>query len=361
MSSGKLKKFVSDNRPAFDSDEPGKDLWNKIDARLQNKATSRFSSSWLSRFKYLAFYASFLVVGIYFIAKKLHFSLEKQATKIENNLKALTSGKDQPIPQNSESSGEATQVKKSGILTDADQSNHSETFKTCTEITGKDSLLKQEKEIHTNFVAGAINTPSEKSHSENPSQVFSSEAEITSVNSAYEKKENGLTKTKKPDLYIPEEVEKINTYTGTIYESSSFCSLLRAYKFPGRVKLNDGEIRRDVDRKRRVLRTTNCSRIADIPNIKAVWLKGRSDKKVMLSVEKRFKNILLLKKDGRKLYPEAISHYYKGLGVISEYTGKTLNIFYGNKVELILFFKDVEEGDRVLIDGYIEAVVKNQP
>ena len=93
----------------------------------------------------------------------------------------------------------------------------------------------------------------------------------------------------------------------------------------------------------------------------AVWLKGKTDKKIALLVKEGFKNILLVKGDGRELTPEAISHYYSGLGVISGYTGKHFNMIFKNKVELILFFKDVEEGDKIVIDGTIEAVVKNQP
>ncbi len=55
--------------------------------------------------------------------------------------------------------------------------------------------------------------------------------------------------------------------------------------------------------------------------------------------------------------PEAISHYYNGLGVISGYTGKHFDMIFKDKVELILFFSDVEEGDKISVDGIIEAVV----
>jgi hypothetical protein len=80
-----------------------------------------------------------------------------------------------------------------------------------------------------------------------------------------------------------------------------------------------------------------------------------------LSVKKGFKNILLVKGDGRELAPEAISHYYSGLGVIADYNGKYLDMTFKDKVELILFFRDAEEGDKIVIDGLIEAVVKNTP
>ena len=35
-------------------------------------------------------------------------------------------------------------------------------------------------------------------------------------------------------------------------------------------------------------------------------------------------------------------------------------MIFNDKVELILFFKDVEEGDKIIIDGTIEAFVKNK-
>lgn len=149
----------------------------------------------------------------------------------------------------------------------------------------------------------------------------------------------------------------MNWYSGTLYDGTSICSLLRAYKFPGQVRMDDN----GSYTSHRTMKTISCSRLEAVNNITAVWLKGKTSKKITLSIKDGFKNILLLKSDGRKLSPEAVSHYYKGLGVISGYTGKYFDMIFKEKVELILFFKNAEEGDKIVIDGVIEAVVKNTP
>ncbi len=159
---------------------------------------------------------------------------------------------------------------------------------------------------------------------------------------------NFLEKNKKTELLIPAEPEKVNVYSGTIYDGSSLCEILRVYKFPGQVSMGG------------TMKTTGCSRLENMNNMKAIWLKGKTDKKITLEVKEGFKNIKLVKSDGRELLPEAISHYYKGLGVISGYTGKYFNLVFKDKVELILFFKEAEEGDKIVIDGIIEAVLKNK-
>jgi hypothetical protein len=184
------------------------------------------------------------------------------------------------------------------------------------------------------------------------------EADKTVANAVSDKKENvSVVKKKKGKVAAPAELETADSFSGTLYEGYSFCSVLRAYKFPGQVSMAEGRNYTD----RRIMKTISCTRLENISNLKAVWLKGKTSKKMTISIKEGFKNILLIKPDGRKLTPDAISHYYPGLGVISDYTGKFFEMSFKEKVELILFFKDVEDGDKMSIDGVIEAVIKTAP
>ena len=94
------------------------------------------------------------------------------------------------------------------------------------------------------------------------------------------------------------------------------------------------------------LKTVSCSNLQRRTNMNAVWLKGVTSKKLKLSLKKGFKNIVLINRNGEKITPIAISHYFKGLMVIT-YVGKNLDLVFKDKVELLLFFKKVEVGDNV--------------
>ena len=173
--------------------------------------------------------------------------------------------------------------------------------------------------------------------------------------SVKEEKPNTTNKNR-VKISIPESPSEMNTYSATLYDGSSLCEVVQAYKFPGKVSMDNV----DNFQGHRILETVPCSKLEDLGNVKAVWLKGKTNKKLSLSVTEGLKNIMLVKNDGRKIFPVALSHYYKGLGVISDYTGKHFDMIFKDKVELILFFKDAEDGDKVMIDGAIEAIISTK-
>jgi len=158
-------------------------------------------------------------------------------------------------------------------------------------------------------------------------------------------------------ISAPEAPSEMNTYSATLFDEQSLCEVIQAYKFPGKVNMTNEENFQG----HRILKTIPCSKLGNIGNVKAVWLKGKTSKKLSLSVAEGLKNIVLHKSDGRKIYPLAFSHYYKGLGVITDYTGKHFEMIFKDNVELILFFKDAEDGDKISFDGVIESVVKTAP
>jgi len=353
--SDKLKKFVSAQRQEFDTNEPGKNVWEKIDARMEAKNSSGISSKWLSGLKYLGFGASVIVVAVYFITKNLNNS---PANGLAHNGKdSAMSNSAQHLKANQNSAEFNTNENNtSKIINDfSDGKNGSQN------LARASSNNREQNMRSTNDSLMNRNVPDQKeTKPEGSANFLPGEAGKTKINSTNEKKETNLLRKKKTEIYIPEEPEKTNSYTGTLYDGSSLCSVVHAFKFPGKTSKDLGGSNHK-ENKRVTFNTISCSDLENMPNVKAVWLKGRTDKEITLSVKKRFKNILLIKSDGRKLNPVAISHYYRGRYVITEFKGLYFKMFFKDKVELILFFKDAEEGDKIVIDGIIETVVKNKP
>jgi hypothetical protein len=354
--SDKLKSFVKEHRPEFDTSAPGKDLWNKIDAQLEAKNASRISSKWLSGFKYLSFGASMLLVAIYFIA-------DHPDSFSENTAGISSKGREINRPESKAlQNGSGSNPAEPGIATEA---RALPAGKGSGEPTGQATtslpIMSKDTALNARTFGPAISAP-EKNGSDSSFSPLGAE-EVNSNSAGIRKKTNPARNSKKNELFIPGEPTEMNSYTATLYEGASFCSVLRVYKFPGKVLMKDGDFHKGSKKKKvkGVLKTTSCSNLADMPNVKAIWLKGKTGKAFTLSIDKKLRNIVLVKSDGRELRPEAISHYYPGLGVITGYTGRFLKLAFKDKVGLILFFKDAEAGDRIIVDGSIEAVVKGHP
>ena len=361
--SDQLKKFVSKHRKEFDTNEPNKDLWGKIDAQMNVKTGSRISSNSLSKFKYLGFSASVLVVAIYFFTKN-PTSASENGIALDSNDSVMSlpkqdhTGELNRVGLNAKESNSGKEIADVS-LNKNQTSSESYGEEAPSSFNTRDQLTAAAQGSFLNIQQDSVLT--DHLRPEGSALSLSEDVAKLSTKSPGENKETTIAKkSKKAEIHIPEDPKEMNTYTGTLYEGISLCSVLQAYKFPGKVNMNDGR-RRGAENYKRVLSTTSCNHLDNMTSLKAVWLKGKTDKEMTLSIKKRFKNMVLVKRDGRKLNPEAISHYYPGLGVISEYRGKYLNMVFKDKVELILFFKDVQEGDKIVIDGNIQAVVKNSP
>jgi hypothetical protein len=331
--SDKLKKFINDHRDEFDSSKPSDYLWENIDSRMENKTSHWIKSKWL---KYFAFGASMVILTVFLIAEFSVGTKERAISKMEGTSK--TTGN---LPEMNISDDKSNKEANNG------------TERTVSKIASlASSGVKETSSVDS------VSVNADTTHASVRSELSVKETEKTGTGPSFEESERKTIKSKKEKVYIPEDLAKINTYSGTLYNSSDLCEIVRVYKFPGKVNAYPGSYNDDKDDKVS-MQTMSCSRLEAMKNIKAVWVKGRTDKKTTIPVKKGFKNILLLKGDGRVLSPEAISHYYPGLGVISK-TGH-FNMVFKDKVELILFFKDAEEGDKIVIDGIIEAIIKNKP
>jgi len=331
--SDNLKKFINDNREEFDNARPSEDLWEKIGSRMENNSSNWIKSKWL---KYFAFGISMIALSICLVFFMDESGKEKEfvVDKLEGTAK--TTGN---LPEiNSASNGSEKELNtgsaKSIPPALSNPGSRQETNKIDSILLKKDTIDILNKSENLIIEAGK-------------------ESEKISDNSAVKKENESLKKNKTGKLVIPAAPDKINTYSGTLYDGSLLCDVLRVYKFPGKVSMApDGNYT-----SHRTLQTTSCSRLEGMDGIKAVWIKGKTDKEFTLTIKNGLKNIVLEKNDGRKINPEAISHYYQGLGVITGYAGKYLNMVFKDKVDIILFFKDAEEGDKIIIDGILEAVV----
>lgn len=333
--SDKLKAFVNKHKQEFDSAKPSKDLWKKIDAKMEVKNSSAISSKWLSKLKYFGLSATILVIGVYFVSKNI--------TNTSSNELALHR-KDSAI-NNSEEWAHANQ-NKSGINVTGNSIEANNTNAVLVTAGNKPesnlNATSDNPEKNTNSIADSLNDISVKSHEAGAAKL---ENPATAAVVKEETKPNSV-KEKKTETII-EEPAIIDTYNCVIWTGPSFCSAIRSYKFSGQVNMEG------------MIVTTGCNELSTKDNLKAVWLKGKISKKLTLSLKDDFKNIILIKANGKKYNPEAISHYYTGSGVISKYKGKRFSMVFKDKVELILFFKDVEAGDKIMIDEVIETTVTN--
>jgi hypothetical protein len=333
--SDKLKDFVNKNKKEFDAAEPSKDLWKKIDSKMEMNSENA-KSKWISNLKYFGFGASILLIAVYFISQKLN---DSSSVALDQTIK------------DSALNNSGVWVKANQNSSVGEQAENSNSDNSNTKITGIVSGNKPEQEIPVlNQRAG------EKSNKDtviNTAEV-NPENKIKNEDVALVKEEKAVVSasaSKRKKVNIPEAPSEINMYSGTLYDEFSLCSVVQVYKFTGKVNMDDeGNFQGH-----RTLKTMPCSKLE---NARAVWIKGKTSKKMTLTLTEGFKNIVLQKSDGRKLSPVAISHYYTGLGVISGYSGRHFDMIFKDKVELLLFFKDVEAGDKVIIDESIEAVVK---
>jgi hypothetical protein len=344
--SDKLKRFITEHKQEFDSVEPSNRVWEKIGSGMDKKDSYKISSKWLRRSIYLGFSASILVIAIYFITKSL--------TNSPGNELALDR---KDSASNSERYSNASQNRPELPTGHTHNSTHELNDLTNKKNGGENSNSFNNRELDNRSISDSLQ------NMKGSSSDVSNNNDENSANSAKEGTENYLAaKNKKNSIYIPEDVIEVNSFTGTLYTGSYLCSIVDAYRCPGKVEKSGytGARYKGNLGTGATLKTISCSRLEKVENIKAIWFKGKTDKKMTLTIKKGFKNIVLIKRDGRELNPDAISHYFTGLTVIG-YIGRNLNLVFTDKVELLLFFKDAEAGDKIVIDGILEAVVKNTP
>lgn len=338
-----LKHFVKEHREDFDGEEPSPALWKNIDAKLNTPVKVGVTRSW-----------GYIGLSAITIALLTFWYLNSKTTKETSAAKEIdlssSSEKVQTIPGQTEKA-------------DNTQQAPSETKK---EISIQEYAPAAKTPDHRNITADPDNQDSVHNVTKSETEIkeglqpesHAEETAETEHHLANTKKENRPTgRRKKTALYIPAEPSEINTYNATLYDGPDFCSLMRIYKFPGKVKIDVGRNGQD---ERIIVRTISCGNLENMADMKAIWIKGRTKQKLSLNIKKKFKNIVLIKKDDSVSHPVAISHYYPGLGSISGHKGRYFNLSFTDKVELILFFKNMEEGDKVIVDGILEVVVSAQ-
>ncbi len=339
--SDKLRSYIKENKEKFDSAEPSKDLWKTIDSKLELSVP--VSKSKWTYMKYFGLGVCVIVITVYFISQNLNNSSSKA---LSQNLKDSALNSSGVWVKTNQNDG-SVNTNDNSVSSSGNNKVGTDNFTDKNAEKEQNSLIRNDENIKKDSVVTDVD--------ENISSGQKVEIDPVPV-----KEENtamsNLVKNKSKKIIAPEAPSEMNTFNATIYDCSSICEVIQAYRFPGKVSMN-GERNYQGHR---ILETVPCSKLENAGNVKAVWVKGKVSKKLSLSVTQGLKSITLVKSDGSKVPPVALSHYYKGLGVISDYTGKHFEMTFKDNMELILFFKDVNEGDKVMIDGKIEAVVNTK-
>lgn len=107
----KLKTFIQEHKQELDAFEPSKDLWNKIDNRLDLNTTKWIKSKWFSSLKYFGFSASVLFLAfIIFKNTETEVSTPAIFNKPENKNRSLKTGNKIPDENEKAAPGETQAV-----------------------------------------------------------------------------------------------------------------------------------------------------------------------------------------------------------------------------------------------------------
>jgi len=342
--SDKLEKFVVENKQQFDSAKPSKGVWEKIDAALDVKDSTQISSNWLSKFKYIALSASVLVIAVYFISTSLNSSASVEQALVKKNQPIIHSEHNSNINQHKPE----LSASKNSVVKENNTPGKKEPASIIADSYTNDENILTAEEDNTLY------------DTEDTDEFLDDENEEPKANTENVKKETKtVRKKKKPAIYIPEDTEELNNYSAILYDGSDICSVVGAFKCPGKVEnsKNNGKANLGTGAD---LKTISCFRLERLQSITAVWFKGKTDKKMSVLIKKGFKNIFLIKPNGKKYTPVAISHYFRGRTVIAS-VGRNMNLAFKDKVELVLFFKNAQPGDKVIIDGTLQTTIREKP
>ncbi len=303
----KLELFITEHKHEFDTMEPASHLWTKLDAQMNAKSVQAVKSKLLSKVIYLGLSSVVAVSTIYFVLNK----------KTEENKKPTTTEQhtDVTAPLN-------TTVEKENAKTTQESFVYTSNKKQSTEQPNSD-LNADKMNLKQNIGIATTNDSMKLL----PPIVTKDEP----------------TADKKYAAYFG---DKPNQYFGTIWNSSEYCNALRSFRFPGKVTFEG------------TVKVIGCNDLPKNGSLKAVYVKGTTSKTIVFAVGNGFKNIKLIKPNGKIIHPVAISDYTQNAGLMTHYTGTYFNITFTDAVEIVLFFPELEKGDKVYLGNVVEAIVK---
>ena len=114
---------------------------------------------------------------------------------------------------------------------------------------------------------------------------------------------------------------------------------------------------------------TTCEKLDKMGNLTGVWLTLSTKDGSIINFESNFKNINLIKKsDGKTIHPFAIlwpdeynSNGKKNLQYLTSALKTTKfesKFSFQKKIDLLLIFTGAENGDKLIIDNFVEAVIQ---
>lgn len=356
----KLETFIDERSKEFDSIEPSPDMWANVASRMENKSFVKVNSKLLTKSIFFGLSTVAILVTIYFISHKSDNnnvpSTKKNSDKIvsaEQEIITDQIGKEadnEPLKQSSigdrdKSLNIIEENQKSDFINSKPNQSVFTAGNDSSTISKVDSSMQSLKPYGSFLENKSSNSNSEeiKSPTELEKEIYNSETKETENNKT--KRGFNLFKSRKKSKESEDHLETYN-YVGTIWKGPAYCTALHTFQFPGQYSFSG------------TVKTIGCNDLPKDENLKAVWIKGKTDKEIIFSVSNGFKNIKLIKPNGTTINPIAISHNKTQGHLISYYSGSFFNITFTKDVEIILFFQSAEKGDKVLLGNSIEAILK---
>lgn len=356
----KLEIFITEHRKEFDTLKAPKELWSELNLQLEQGKSNWIKSKWLSKFKFFGFGTVVLFTTVYFI---LHVTKQKNVSVKENNTTSVIA-KETGVPTNSPNES----VENKSIQTKTNSTSgfpHNGIKKQEQIYESSENQLALNKEGNTTIISFGDSTKSAKTSNgvflENTNANLNEEETKSSIGIPYTKENEDeqrdeadkSPKTKKgfslfkgrkgKNSNLTDESTDNDNYNCTLYKTTP-CSVMSSFKFSGKGHM-DG-----------TMKSEGCNNLPS--NVHSVWIHGTTKEKFILSISNGFKNIKLIKPDGKILNPIAISHFNNNSGIITYYSGKYFNLSFDDKVEIIFFFQGAEAGDKIVIDHAFESIIK---
>lgn len=349
----KLKIFISEHKASFDTLEPSAQLWAGINAGLAIKNGFWIKSKSLAKFLKLGFGASVLVTTSYVVLSGSTGDEQLTPKRAKDIALNNTVAYDQICRHKPEEKSLQPTLNTSLKPEDKDLESSSGNAKIFVQ-TASGPVVKGPNNGNQNSMAYTGNTSEKDSGmvTKVPMIVLPTNSNAHNCNS--QTANTVSEKTVRPvvlNVNSSNTVEQknkpveMNSYTGTLLDGS-YCDVLNVFRSPGVLKFHG------------TMSNISCDDLLKDKSVKGVWLKGVSEVPFVLKIANNFKNIKLVKTNGKIVYPTGISEFGNKGTVISYYLGQTFDVSFKDAVELIVFFKNVEKGDKVVVEKYFEATVK---
>src|SRR5688572_19587055 len=114
-----LKNYVDQHRQEFETRDPGRTLWSRIDGKLDLRENSRISSNWLRKLTYLGFSASMVAVAVLLVYSNTPQPPDHEVVHRKDLHQVISNPEAQPtdltVPREAVSSSDKTAQRTNGV------------------------------------------------------------------------------------------------------------------------------------------------------------------------------------------------------------------------------------------------------